>query len=117
MSKRGDNQRYFGYALIAGLLSVLYYLLKNGSSFLHEGVSGGIVTSAGTILPDKYGIPQFDTRIPASVPPGQTDAIAPIDSNGTTNWNPSNPLAASCPIGYQLYHNVTDGTYQCVPTS
>ena len=114
---RGDQQRFFGYALIAGLLALLYYLLKNGSTFLHEGVSTSIITSAGTIVPDANGIPQFDTRIPATVPPGQGAAVAPIDANGVTNWNPSDPVAATCPMGYTKYHNVTDGTYQCVPNA
>lgn len=109
------QQQDTGAFIIAALIALLLYLLSKGNPFLHESVSAGIVTGANTILPDPTtGAPQFDTRIPASVPANVGTAVPPIDSSGALNWNPSDPRTASCPGGYTLWRNVTDGTYQCL---
>ena len=113
---KGNNQRFFGYALVGGLLALLVYLLTKGNSLLHESVSASILSSSGTVLPDAYGIPQFDTRMPATVPPGAGSPLPPLNSSGQTDWNPSDPSKSSCPAGYQLWHNVADNSYQCLPS-
>lgn len=114
MSHR-QTQQGVGTVIIAALVALLVYLLTKGGSFLHESVSAGIVTGAGTVTSDPAtGYPQFDTRFPQTVPANAGSAVPPLDANGQANWNPANPLQATCPAGYQMWHNATDGTYQCL---
>lgn len=113
---RGKDQRYVGYAIVAGLLALLYYLLQKGGSFLHESVSSSILSSSGTVLPNALGIAQYDPRVPASVPPGAANPLIPLAADGTQTWNPADPTKATCPAGYLLWYNNQDGTYQCLPS-
>lgn len=110
------HQETAGWVLLAGFGALLAYLLKNSSSLLHESVSSSIVTGAGTVTPDPAtGVPQYDTSIASTIPEAEAFAIKPIASDGTLTQYPANPKGASCPIGYQLWHNAHDNSYWCLP--
>jgi hypothetical protein len=108
------REHHLGYALVAIALFILWWLNKQG--LLHESVSSSIVSAAGTVVADPVtGFPQFDPRVPSTVPTNIADAVAPIDVHGTITNSPANPALSSCPIGTSHYHNVADDTYWCVP--
>ena len=114
----GNEKFGLGMAALAAL--ILYLLQKKG--LLHESVTstiGGVpITSSNTIPPDPAtGFPMFDQNVAASIPAGEEFAVMPIASDGTLTWNPSNPKAASCPMGYRMWKNATDGSYECIPFS
>lgn len=114
MSKQ---QEHTGWGIIAGLIALLLYLLSKGNSLLHETVSASIVTGAGTITSDLVtGAPQYDTRIPSTVPEQEAFAVPPINADGSLNPHPANPATlAPAPVGYTLWHNVADNSYWYLP--
>lgn len=109
------KQQTFGIALAAGAAFLLWLLSKKG--LLHESVTSQIVTGQGTITSDPAtGAPNFSTADTRTYNPAQyAAAIPPISGPGPATQYPSNPQAASCPEGYQLWHNVDDNSYWCMP--
>src|SRR5947209_5452613 len=96
--------------VIAGLAGLILWLL-NRKGLLHESVSsklGGVtVTTGNTITPDPAtGFPQYDTSQPSTVPAAEAFAVKPIDISGPAGPGgnvtqfPTNPLTATCPVGY-----------------
>lgn len=112
-----DKQQTTGWVLLAGFAALLAYLLKNSSSLLHESVTAGIVTPQNTVKSDPMtGLPQYDSRIPATVPANEEFAQAPLNTaTGTGDNHPASAALAVCPIGYQLYKNAADGSLWCIP--
>jgi hypothetical protein len=108
------EQHKFGLGMAALAALILYLLQKKG--LLHESVSSTILSGSGTVLQDPVtGGPQFDQSIAASIPANEAFAVKPIAADGTVTWNPSDPRRATCPMGYTLWHNATDGSYECIP--
>jgi hypothetical protein len=110
----------FGLGMAALAALILYLLNRNG--LLHESVTstiiGGLpVTSAGTIQPDPVtGAPMFDQNVGTSIPANEAFAVPPIDWDGKVTFNPTQPKRATCPTGYTLWKNATDGSYECIAT-
>jgi len=111
------RENIFGLALAAIALFLLWLMNKKG--LLHESVSakigGATVTTAGTILPDEFGFPVYDTRYPSTVPETEAFAIAPIDTNGNITQFPKNPRGCTCPIGFSKWRNAADSSLWCLP--
>ena len=109
------REHHLGYALVAAALFILWWLNKQG--LLHESVSSSIVTAAGTVTSDPLtGFPQYDPRVPATIPTNIDKAVFPIAADGTISPNPSDPTRCSCPTGTTPWHNAADDSYWCVPT-
>lgn len=81
---------------------------------LHESVTSRLVASGAKSLTDPLtGAPSFDAT---NVPDNEEAAFAPIDSNGSVTFHPSNPRGASCPTGSTLWKNNITGGYECIPS-
>jgi len=110
------RESIFGIILAAIALALFYLFNKKG--LLHESVSSKIITGAGTVVSAaSTGFPQYDTRVPATVPETEAFAIAPIDSHGNVTQFPADPLSSTCPVGYSKWHNIADGSTWCLPNT
>lgn len=106
------------FGLILAAIAIALFYLFNKKGLLHEGVSSSIITAQGTVIPDMVtGFPQYDTRIPATVPEAEAFALKPLDSLGNATQFPANPMKATCPIGYSKWNNAADGSTWCLPNS
>lgn len=111
-----QHQEHAGLWIIGIFIALLAWLLRSQSNpILHESVTSSILTPDATTVPDPAtGCPQFDTRIVATIPNNQGNAFAPIGADGVVSYSPT--LPPSCPINSVLWHNVADGSYQCIPS-
>lgn len=108
------REQQTGLFIVGGAALLLYFLSKAG--LLHESVSSAIVSPENTVLSDpKTGFPQYDPRIPATIPAGEDFALRPISADGQVTEHPADPTTCTCPQGYSPYHNVQDDSYWCIP--
>lgn len=106
------REQKFGIGLLALIAFLLWWLSKKG--LIHESVTSTVLAGSAKILPNDAltGAPTFDAN---SVPDNEEAAIPPIDGDGTARFDVKYPQRASCPIGYQLWKNLVNGTYECIP--
>lgn len=100
------TQELLGYGFLTAMLALLVWILFGKKASYLTNASG--VEVGPLIQPDILtGAPQFDGRVAGSFPGGQS--LAPIYPPGQE----SDPRTASCPIGFELWKNIQDGSYRC----
>jgi hypothetical protein len=107
------THKHIGWWLLAALLALLYWLLKHGTV---PGAVASTIAGQPAYPPDPVtGCPQFNSSSSVTTPAG--DFVLPLVNvtEGITEF-PNNPRSASCPIGYQLWHDVSTGGYFCYPS-
>lgn len=92
----------FLYLLIGGFVALILWLFfGRGRKYISEAVSAELVYP-----PDEYGFPQYDStqKSPAGIP------VSAFYYTGSRD-----PRKAACPVGYNLWKDIAQGTYTCFP--